>query len=265
MLGVQNHIVVDSLSDKNPLIKQIRRALSRGALTDDGYAVAEGPHLLEEAGRAGCEIKAVIAAESALDRVSFSAGVEVRTVSDKTFQDLSSTDTPQGILALVKPPSWTFADLFKGRPLVVILDGLQEPGNAGGIVRTAEAFGATGVVFLKGTVNPYNPKCLRASAGSIFRVPLVTGIEPGQLPQIPLYAAAPLAALDMEAADLIHACSIVIGSEGRGIRPELTARAKCIRIPTAGVESLNASVAAGVLLYEASRQRRAAAKGSGAA
>ena len=81
------------------------------------------------------------------------------------------------MIALVRPPAWTLDQLFRGHSLTVILDGLQDPGNAGAILRAAEAFGATGVVFLKGTVSPYNPKCLRASAGSIFRVPLVAALD----------------------------------------------------------------------------------------
>ena len=81
------------------------------------------------------------------------------------------------MIALVKPPVWTVDDLFRDRPLVVVLDGVQDPGNAGTIVRAAEAFGATGAVFLKGSVSPHNPKTLRASAGSLFRVPYVFGVD----------------------------------------------------------------------------------------
>jgi RNA methyltransferase, TrmH family len=247
---------VDSLSDKNPLIKQIRRAVAHGTLTDDGYAVAEGPHLLDEAAKAGREIKVVVVAESVESQIAIPAGVALRTVSDKTFRELASTESPQGVIALVRPDSSTLVDLAATKlPLLVILDGIQEPGNAGAILRAAEAFGATGAVFLKGTVNPYNPKCMRASAGSIFRLPLVAGVEPGDLPEIPIYAAIPRAVVSIDGVDLKSGCAIVIGSEGRGVRPELVGRAAAVSIPTRGVESLNAAVAAGVLLYEASRQR----------
>src|SRR5579863_3842008 len=182
-------IVVDSLSDKNPLLKQIRRAVSRGTLTEDGYAVAEGAHLLEEALAAKCDVAAVIVAESS--HVHYP---EARMVSDKTFRELASTETPQGVIALVRPPVSTLAQMMEGDTLVVVLDGVQDPGNAGAILRTAEAFGATGVVFLKGTVNPYNPKCLRGSAGSVFRLPLVASIEADEIlqhTQIAWYAAMP--------------------------------------------------------------------------
>jgi len=249
-------IVVDSLSDKNPLVKQIRRAVSKGALTEDGYAVAEGAHLLEEALAARCEVGAVIVAESAHLHYP-----DARVVSDKTFRELASTETPQGVIALVRPRGVTLEQMTREGALVVVLDGVQDPGNAGAIVRAAEAFGATGVVFLKGTVNPYNPKCLRGSAGSVFRVPLVAGVEVEEvLGQAGLawYAAMPRAAKLVSDADLSARCGIIIGSEGRGVSAGLAERATGLRIPTAGVESLNAAVAAGILLYEARRQRGSA-------
>ena len=244
---------MDSLSDKNPLVKQIRRAVSRGTLTEDGFAVAEGVHLLEEALAAQREIAVVLAAESA--RVRFP---DARVVSDKIFAELSSTETPQGVMALVRPLSWTLEQVIGGEALVVVLDGVQDPGNAGAILRAAEAFGATGAIFLKGTVNPYNPKCLRGSAGSAFRVPLVAGVEPQVfLERVPLtlYAAMPRARKLLSEAGFASPCAIIIGSEGQGVNPEIAARAEGVRIPTSGIESLNAAVAAGILLYEARRQR----------
>src|SRR5579875_1704031 len=126
-------------SERNPLLKEIRRAAARGSLTADGFAVAESFHLLEAA--------------------------------------LASTAATQGVIALVRPPRWTVEQLLRGKSLVVVLDGVQDPGNAGAIVRAAEAFGATGVAFLKGSASAYNPKSLRASAGSIFRLPIVAAAD----------------------------------------------------------------------------------------
>lgn len=249
-------------SDKNPLLKQVRRAVSRGSLTDDGFAVCEGIHLLDEALASRCEIHAVILAESAaasdhhdLNRVRQIA------VPDKLFRELASTETTQGVIALVKPPQWTLDQLFARDPLILALDGIQEPGNAGAILRAAEAFGATGAAFLKGTVSPYNPKALRGSAGSILRLPVVSGIEGAgfaialEQKQVALYAAMPHAETTLASVNLAEPCAIVIGAEGRGASSEITRGAKAIRVPTAGVESLNAAVAAGVILYEARRQR----------
>ena len=147
----------------------------------------------------------------------------------------------------------------RGETLMVVLDGIQEPGNAGAILRAAEAFGASGAVFLKGSVDPYNPKCLRASAGSIFRLPVLSGMGEIELDDamagVTVYAAMPDAAISAEAADLSRPCALVIGSEGKGVRRSICQRATGLRIPTTGVESLNAAVAAGILLYEARRQR----------
>jgi TrmH family RNA methyltransferase len=269
MLGVQKHCTVfmaeTLLSDKNPLLKEVRRAAARGSLTSDGLAVAEGFHLLEEALRSRCEIAVVIAAETVRATVETHVGglkkTRVAAVSEGVFADLATTETPQGVIALVRPPAWTLTQLVRGKPLVVVLDGVQDPGNAGAIMRAAEAFGATGVAFLKGSVNPYNPKCLRASAGSAFRLPVVHSLEESLLlaaleqKRANLFAALPRAQRLVSEADLTGNCAIVIGSEGRGVSPRLEHQSMGVRIPTSGVESLNAAVAAGILLYEARRQR----------
>lgn len=253
------------LSDANPLLKDLRRAASRGELTSDGLAVAEGFHLLEEALRSRCDIPTVIAAESAGAVVSrHLRGLKrtrVAAVSDKTFERLATTESPQGVIALVRPPGWTLEQLVRGKPLVVVLDGIQDPGNAGAIIRACEAFGATGAAFLKGSVNPYNPKCLRASAGSLFRLPMMAGVEQDLLKaalkqkDVVLYAAQPRGSRPLAEVKFAGPSAIVIGSEGRGVTAGLAKSAVAVRIPTCGVESLNAAVAAGVLLYEAQRQR----------
>jgi len=253
------------LSDKNPLVKQVRRAVARGGLTDDGCAVAESFNLLEEALRSDCEIRAILAAESVRSTVATHVRGLKRTrlvaLADDVFHDLAATESPQGVIALVRPPVWTLDQLLRGRALVVVLDGVQDPGNAGAIVRAAEAFGATGAVFLKGSVSPYNPKCLRASAGSIFRLPVVSAFDPHLLlaaldqKRVAVFAALPGAEATAAQSDLSGRTALVIGSEGHGVSALLSGRARGVRIPTHGVESLNAAVAAGILLYEAARQR----------
>src|SRR5580658_4179 len=168
-------------SDKNPLLKQVRHAVSRGSLTEDGYAVAESFHLLEEALASDCEIQVVLVAESVKGTVSTHVrGLQhtrVIAVRDGLFAELASTEATQGVIALVRPPAWTLDQLLRGKSLVMVLDGVQDPGNAGAILRAAEAFGSTGVAFLKGSVSPYNPKSLRASAGSIFRLPIAVSVD----------------------------------------------------------------------------------------
>jgi TrmH family RNA methyltransferase len=252
-------------SPRNPLLKDVRRAILRGTLTDDGFAVAETFHLLEEALRSDCRIKAVLAAASVRDTVEGHVrglkAIRVMVLPDDLFRALSATEASQGVMALVRPPVWTLQQLFRGLSLVVILDGLQDPGNAGAIVRSAEAFGATGMLFLKGAVSPYNPKTLRASAGSVFRVPLVHGLDPAlaraalEQRRLDVYAAAPSGQKKLSDVDLTRRAAIIIGSEGHGVSETLRSAALDLRIPTAGVESLNAAMAAAVILYEASRQR----------
>jgi TrmH family RNA methyltransferase len=236
--------------------------------------IAEGFHLLEEALRSEREVPVVLASESVAASITRHVGGlrNTRTVvlAESLFQTLATTETSQGVIAMVRPPEWTIPQLFRGQSLVVVLDGLQDPGNAGAIVRAAEAFGATGVMFLKGTVSPWNPKTLRASAGSLFRVPLAVGIEtPLALAalrqnKLDLYAAMPFTGPEVFASDVDFSrkCAIVIGSEGRGVSRALRSAATDVAIPTIAVESLNAAAAGSILLYEARRQRSVA---SGAA
>jgi TrmH family RNA methyltransferase len=254
------------LSEKNPLLKQVRRAVQKGSLTEDGFAVAEGFHLLEEALKSNARIGTVIVAQSVKSAIqSHVKGLRVRvvTVRDPDFSALASTETPQGVITLVRPPEWTLDQLLRGRALVAVLDGIQDPGNAGAILRAAEAFGATGAAFLKGSVSPYNPKCMRASAGSVFRLPIAAALDESLLlaalgkKRGVLYAAMPRAEVLVCDADFKMSCAVVIGSEGRGVSERLSEHAVGLRIPTTGVESLNAAVAAGILFYEARRQRNA--------
>ena len=254
---------VTPLGARNPLCTTIRKAIQKGVRTDDGLVVAEGFHLLEEARRSRLPIDTVIATPAALQPAALQIEALLDTcppetrlfsVDPATFATFSTTESPQGILALVRLPEWTLVDLLSRPALIVLLDGLQDPGNAGAIVRSAEAFGATGVIFLKGSASPYHPKTLRAAAGSLFRLPFLAAAE---LPafDFPVYATAKSAAQPIDAVDWRQPCGVVIGSEGRGVRPEILAACHPVTIPTETVESLNAAVAAGILLYEARRQR----------
>jgi TrmH family RNA methyltransferase len=260
-------------SKQNSRLKQLRRALAqplREAGEDGRFLVGiEGPNLLGEALRAGRDLECVFVAREAerlLDDLPLSPNTEVLLVPRKLLDSALSTEAPQPIAALVEPRIWAWEDLLGGRrtaaPLILVLAGIQDPGNLGTMLRSAEAFGATGVVSLPGTVNAWNPKAVRASAGSIFRVPLMAASAEECFlrlheDDVTLWATATHHAKEANRADLTRPVALIIGNEGNGVAAEIAAQADgAITIPCPGpVESLNAAVAAGVLLYEAARQR----------
>jgi len=237
----------------------VKHAIAKAELTAHGLAIAESFHLLEEAQRSGVHVEAVLAAERAADRVKTQSRLYV--LDNKLFDRLASTETSQGVIALVRLPQWTFEDMLREPALIVAIDGVQDPGNCGAIIRCAEAFGASGVILLKNTANSFHPKTLRASAGSLFRIPFLNVCEKRVFEQktciLARFSAQIGASLKPDTADFTRPCVLIVGSEGRGVSPELTAISEPVSIPTQNVESLNAAVAAGVILYEAQRQRRA--------
>src|ERR1700691_1497033 len=166
----------------NPLVKQLRLAFSRAELTDAGDCAIEGLRILEEAIRSGLRFSAVFFRESAQDRAErllpqIGAQVETLLLPDKLFDGIVPSETPQGVAALVRLKEFSLADVLERLQVgpVVVLAGLQDPGNLGTILRSAEAFGSAGVVLGEGTVSPFNSKAVRASAGSVFRLPIVYG------------------------------------------------------------------------------------------
>ncbi len=256
-------------SKQNARLKELRRAFTRPGRDTRGLVAIEGPHLLEEAFRAGLRVRTIFlrAGGAAGEFESFSTRVaEILIVPAALFDSIVQTETPQPVAALVEVPDWTWAHVLRSRgawpPLILILSGLQDPGNVGTILRSAEAFGATGVVALPGTVSAWNAKAVRASAGSVFRVPVVAASVEECFTSLREAGARVLttAARGAEAAHhsgLVGPVAMIIGNEGSGVPEDLAARAdEHITIPCPGpVESLNAAVAASVLLYEASRQR----------
>jgi TrmH family RNA methyltransferase len=258
-------------SKQNARLKELRRALSRPGRNAGTLAGIEGPNLLDEALRAGLNVPWVFVAQdepNLLDGLPLGPETEILAVPRELLTSALSTETPQPVAALVQPPDWTWIHVLgnrKSAPLLMILAGIQDPGNLGTILRSAEAFGADGVISLAGTVSGWNQKALRASAGSVFRLPLVSaGVDECFLhlreAGVRVLTTALRDAMPADQADLAAPVALIIGNEGNGVPDEIAARADCpITIPSPGpVESLNASVAAGVLLYEASRQRRAA-------
>ena len=256
-------------SKQNARLKQLRRVLAQPGRAPGGLAGIEGPNLLEEALRAGLHIACVFVAQDAeqlLNTLSLADDIEILLLPRELLAPALATESPQPIAALVEPPDWTWAHVLgvhdKNASLVLVLAGLQDPGNLGTILRSAEAFGANGIISLPGTVSAWNSKAVSASAGSVFRVPLLAATpdecflrlrEAG----VKVLSTAVRGAEPANRADLTGSVALLIGNEGNGIPKELAARAGgTITIPCPGpVESLNAAVAASVLLYEASRQR----------
>jgi RNA methyltransferase, TrmH family len=261
-------------SRANPRVKQLRAAFAGHARLSGGLVAIEGEHLLQEALRSGLPIKTVFLSERIDPPTWLPRGVEQLYLADEVFASAVDTQHPQGIAALLVPPTWDLESAFPAKrpgrtaPLLLIAAALQDPGNLGTLIRSAEAFGATAVLTTAGTASEWNQKALRASAGSVFRVPVVavTSADILALKSRGLCLFAAVAdsqgpdALPVAAADLVQPCALMIGNEGSGLSADLLALADArITIPTPGrVESLNAAVASSLLLYEASRQRTAA-------
>jgi TrmH family RNA methyltransferase len=256
-------------SRQNALVKALRRSFRSGQPGEDGYAAIEGPRILEEAIRSGLRFRAVFfrqSAEAQADRLlpQLAAEVETLILPDDVFAGAAATETPQGVAALVKFKDFDLDDILRPpRPLVVVLAGVQDPGNLGTVVRSAEAFGASGVLLAEKTAGRFNPKAVRASAGSIFRLPTATvkltdAVAKLRERGVRLVATSSHQGTPMDEAELTGALAIFLGSEGAGLPQEAMSRMdEVLAIPhSPRVESLNAGIAASILLYEAARQRK---------
>lgn len=261
-------------SRSNPLVKRLR-ALKERADPDGGLLLIEGPKLLAEALHAGLELVELAFAERAANAPQLAPlraaiarqGLSPRILDDALLDALSETEVSQGVLALARRPAFAEAQLFAApEPLLVLLVGVQNPGNLGGVLRTAEAAGAHGAILAAGCADPFAWKALRGSMGSAWRLPHVLGWSAAEglarLRARGLRLAATVAggaagACPYAEADLRGPLALLFGSEGAGLPGDLTAQADLrLTIPTAAaVQSLNVGVAAGVLLFEAARQR----------
>jgi TrmH family RNA methyltransferase len=262
----------------NALVKELRQAFARAERTEDGNCAIEGLRIVEEATRSGLRFRAVFFKESAqnlADRLlpQIGANVDTLLLPDKLFDDTVPSETPQGVAALVRLKEFSLADVLERLQVgpLIVLAGLQDPGNLGTILRSAEAFGSAGVILGEGTVSPFNSKVIRASAGSIFRLPVVLGKAIGKTAggqeeisaklraqSVRLIATSSHKGTPLEQANLTGPSAIFVGSEGSGLPRTVLAQAdELVAIPhMPQVESLNAGVAGSIVLYEAARQRR---------
>jgi RNA methyltransferase, TrmH family len=256
-------------SSLQTLIRDLHRRRGRERR---GLALAEGVRLVEEALAAGISIRGAAVSPTlesttrgkALKAALTDRSIRLEEMADTDLEALADTEHPQGVAAVIEPKRWTLDDirLISGTTLLV-LDGVQDPGNVGTMLRTALGFGATGVVALKGTADLTNPKVIRGGMGATFRLPAVPA-SPDEF-----VAWSRLQRAEIWVADLTGESpdrwarrsaqrapvALVVGNEGAGISPSIEAAAnRRIAIPLAsGVESLNVAVAAGILLYEVTR------------
>lgn len=246
-------------SRANPLLARVRKLNSRRSFRrEEGAFAAEGPKLLWEALHWGAAVEAVICAPG-VELPELPAGVRVAEVPDSLLAGIADTETPQGIVFICQGGPLAIPERLTGRRYL-LLDGVQDPGNVGTVWRTADAFGADGLILCNGCADPWNPKTVRATMGAVFRLPacecgLEEAAEKLRAAGIPLYAAA----LREDTADVrdvpLGRAAAIVGSEGRGVSAQgLALCRKTVRIPMRPrCESLNAAVAASVILWEMAR------------
>ncbi len=268
-------------SRQNGLVKDLRKAFSQSEPTSEGYIAVEGVRIIEEAIRSGLRFQAVFFSDAGSAHASrllpqIGSQVEVLLLPDEVFVSAVNTESPQGVAALVKLRPYKFEDLMEqaGQAsqskasqskdmLLLGVAGIQDPGNLGTVIRSAEAFGARAVLLGEKTVSHFNPKAVRASAGSLFREPLLRVKMAETIPLLKQQGVRVLATSShkgkpLHEADFTGAAMIVVGNEGAGVPAEiLSLTDELVNIPhSPRVESLNAGIAASILLYEAARQRK---------
>ena len=257
-------------SASNSLLKVFRRALAEGT-TRQGWLAFEGPFLVEEALSAApaVRIHSLLVSKSGAEKFSkllerAPAEAEVAQVPDRLFAQIAQTQTPQGIAALAELPQHDLDQILARRDaLLLVACGIQDPGNLGTMLRSAQAFGATALLTLKDTVNPFSPKALRSSAGAVFRLPVLPNLESEGLfdrlrtRRIRLVAADRRSPSPLTQADLRAPLAILVGREATGLPEDISKQAhQLLSIPICpGMDSVNAATAASIFLYEAARQR----------
>lgn len=255
-------------SSANGKVKQVMNLIKKAkARNESGLFVAEGLRIFKEIPHE--QIDSIFVSESFLkeeERKHLISGMKYEVLTDEVFQVMSDTKTPQGILALVKQHAYTPEDLTRvpGPAFLMILENIQDPGNLGTIIRAGEGAGITGVLMNSTTADIYNPKVIRSTMGSVFRVPFVytdnltDSILQLKKKGIKLYAAHLNGRNNYEKEDYTVDTGFLIGNEANGLTEDTARLADAyIKIPMMGsVESLNAAVAASVLMFETARQRR---------
>ena len=253
-------------SPQNTQVKNIIKLNQKAkARREQGLFVAEGRKMFLEAPTDWVE-KVYVAQSMEEDETVMqkARGLDWELVADPVFRQMSDTQTPQGVLTVLRQPAYNMEEfLKKENPLFVVLEDLQDPGNAGTIFRTGEGAGVDGVFLTRTSVDITNPKVIRATMGSIYRMPFLYVESVVSLKKKLQDRGIRFFAAHLHGKNVYHeeayrgGTAFLIGNEGKGLTEEASAAADClIRIPMCGqVESLNAAMAAGILMYEALRQR----------
>ncbi len=264
-------------SATNPLLKKIRSLHDRRGREKTGLFLIEGRKAVGEAFDKGIAVEEIVASQTYwkqnADLPEAASATTVSVVDDKLFQELVTTVTPEGILAVAKIPSYSIADMFKDKkaPLVVVAVAVQDPGNVGTIIRAALAACSSGVVLTKGSVDPFNPKVVRSAMGALFALPVISDIEFDQVVaelksrKIKLLACQQGSSKRYFDCDLTQPLAIVLGNEAQGLSDAEMAQAdELIAIPmNEASESLNVAVSGSIVLFSAVEQRIKAGIGHG--
>ena len=243
-------------SEHNPDLKRIKALRDRRSVRHaERLCIVEGPRFVEDAARVEPPLQVVVSESRGVDDVPH--GADVLIVPDKLFDLISDTAAPQGILAIFPFPE--LAVSTTAIPLLVVPDGIQDPGNLGTLLRSAAALGSTGVICGPGTVDPYSPKVIRAAAAAHWQIPimLTTNVH-NAIGNARLLVADGDAETWIDQLDLTAPSAIVIGNEGYGISDQILSlsHTKVAIQMSQRIESLNAGISASIILYEANRQRR---------
>lgn len=252
-------------STANAQVKNLAQLMKKSkARTDQGVYVVEGVKMFQEAPRA--EIVKAYISEELYEKGTLDIGdIPHEVLKKEVFDHVADTKTPQGVLCVLRQKKYELGQMVQGKtPLLLVLENLQDPGNLGTMMRTAEGAGVTGVILSRGCVDIYNPKTIRSTMGSIYRVPFLYTDDLGKMLDrlhengVTTYAAHLKGEGFYDEMSYQEPTAFLIGNEGNGLSDEIAGKAgRYLKIPMEGrLESLNAAVAAAILMYEAARQRR---------
>lgn len=252
-------MLIESTHNEN--VKKAKALASKKGRAEQGYHFIEGEKLVREAVVSGAEFGMAFIEEGhdLMHAVLVGSGAEVFTVKRRVMESLTNTENPQWVCATIKTPSMNVPSFYP-TGLIVVLDRVQEPGNLGTIIRTADAMGAVGVLIGEGSADPYAPKPVRASMGSVYHIPVWQGDLRTELLRLSDEGSVLICAHlkgDEVLPEIGERCALIIGNESNGVSDDISEMCSLYRLPMYGfAESLNASVAAGIITYEIARKMR---------